>query len=77
MNRCFDLDMLRQLDAAPIAPAYCAVDDVLYRDLCPQLRWTRAGTFTTGSTHCDFCFEHGAQRQPTARAPLPQRRTWR
>ena len=29
MTRCFDLDMLRLLDATAIALAYCAVDDVL------------------------------------------------
>lgn len=58
MTRCFDLDMLARLDAAPIAAAYCAVDDVLYTDLHPELRWTRTGTLATGADHCDFCFEH-------------------
>lgn len=63
MTRCFDLDMLRRLDAAAIAPAYCAVDDVLYADLCPQLKWERTGTLATGATHCDFCFQHIASQQ--------------
>lgn len=66
MTRCFDLDMLRLLDATAIAPAYCAVDDVLYTDLCPQLRWQRTGTLATGAPRCDFRFEH----LPTAGTPV-------
>jgi len=58
MTRCFDLDMLRQLDAEAIAPAYCAVDDVLYADLCPELCWARSGTLATGAPRCDFRFEY-------------------
>ena len=58
MTRCYDLDMLRLLDATAIAPAYCAVDDTLYSHLHPQIRWHRNGTLATGSTHCDFCFTH-------------------
>jgi hypothetical protein len=66
MTRCFNLDMLRRLDAAAIAPAYCAVDDVVYADLCPQLKWERTGTLATGATHCDFCFEHVAPQPEPA-----------
>lgn len=70
MTRCFDLDMLHLLDATAIAPAYCAVDDVLYADLCPQLQWARTGTLATGATHCDFCFQHVAtQREPAGSWP--------
>ena len=57
MSRCFDLDMLRRLDAEPIAPAYCAVDDVLYSQLDPRLRFRRSVTLATGGDCCDFCFE--------------------
>lgn len=57
MTRCFDLDMLRHLGAGPIAPAYCAVDDVLYSRLDPRLRFVRSGTLATGADRCDFCFE--------------------
>lgn len=58
MTRCFDLDMLRRLHAEAIAPAYCAVDDALYSDLCPELCWSRTGTLATGAPRCDFRFEH-------------------
>ena len=64
MTRCFDLDMLRQLGAANIAPAYCAVDDVLYSQLDPQLHWVRTGTLATGATHCDFCFQRPSNPKP-------------
>lgn len=47
MTRCFDLGMLGLLDATAIAPAYCAVDDVLHTDLCPQPRWQGTGTLAT------------------------------
>jgi hypothetical protein len=57
MSRCFDLDMLRRLDAEPIAPAYCAVDDVLYGRLDPRLRFRRSTTLAKGGERCDFCFE--------------------
>jgi hypothetical protein len=70
MTRCFELDMLRRLDAAAIAPAYCAVDDVVYADLCPQLQWARTGTLATGATHCDFCFQHVAPQRESARERL-------
>jgi hypothetical protein len=57
MSRCFDLDMLRRLGAEPIAPAYCAVDDVLYGRLDPRLGFRRSTTLATGWERCDFCFE--------------------
>ena len=56
-TRCYFLDMLRQLDATALAPAYCAPDDALYADLHPRLRWARSGTLATGAPVCDFCFE--------------------
>ena len=57
MTRCYDLDMLRRLDATAIASGYCAVDDVLYTGLHPQFGWSRTGTLATGAPCCDFCFE--------------------
>lgn len=57
ITRCFDLEMLRRLDAATIAPAYCAVDDALYAHLHPRLGWARSGTLATGASCCDFRFE--------------------
>lgn len=64
MTRCFDLDVLRRLGAGPIAPAYCAVDDVLYSRLDARLRFTRSATLATGGHRCDFCFERLDAPQP-------------
>src|SRR5664280_102886 len=58
MTRCFILDLLRRLEATAIAPAYCAVDNTLYDNLCPELCWARTGTLANGASHCDFRFEH-------------------
>jgi hypothetical protein len=73
MTRCFDLDTLRTLDATAIAPAYCAVDDVLYSGGGPRLRWARSGTLATGATHRDFCFMNtsmpDSQRRPFRDTP--------
>lgn len=57
VTRCFTLDTLRGLDAAPVAPAYCAVDGAVNASLSPRLQWSRTGTLATGAPRCDFCFE--------------------
>lgn len=85
MTTCYDLDMLRHLGAGAIAPAYCAVDDVLYGRLDSRMLWRRTGTLATGADGCDFCFERceqittgstggantGAGRTPVHRATAP------
>ena len=71
MTRCFDLDVLHRLGAGPIAPAYCAVDDVLYSRLDPRLRFTRSETLATGGHRCDFCFERLDAPQPKERPEIP------
>ena len=57
MTRCYLLDTFTRLGVPEITRAYCAADDVLYGDLCPQLRWLRTGTLATGAPVCDFRFE--------------------
>jgi hypothetical protein len=71
-TRCYFLDMLRQLDATALAPAYCAPDDALYADLHPQVRWSRSGTLATGASVCDFCFELRPPTPTRNRAVPPQ-----
>lgn len=61
MTRCFDLEMLRLLGCPEITPAYCAVDDVLYSGMAPQLCWRRTGTLATGAAYCDFRYERVAR----------------
>lgn len=50
VTRCYDLDMLRLLGAAPVAVALCTGDAYV-------IPWQRSGTLATGANRCDFCFE--------------------
>lgn len=58
VTRCYVVDTLRELGAAPVAPAFCAYDQALYEGLCPRLRFTRTGTLACGADRCDFLFEN-------------------
>jgi hypothetical protein len=57
VTRCYILDSLRLLGAAPVAPAFCAFDAALHEGACPQLRFTRSGALAMGADRCDFCIE--------------------
>ena len=57
ITRCYALDTLRLLDAAPVAVAVCADDDYVFSHLCPHLRFSRTGTLASGAPCCDFCWE--------------------
>ena len=66
ITRCYTLDALRRLDAAPVATAYCAVDQAINASLSPRMRFSRTGTLAAGGSRCDFCFELvQPQRTPT------------
>lgn len=71
ITRCYWLDTLRQLDAAPAIAAFCAVDKLVFTDMCPQLRFSRSGTLGTGATRCDFCVEL-VQPERTPAASIPR-----
>ena len=73
VTRCYNLDMLRPLDAAPVAAVLCAGDAYV-------IPWTRTGTLATGADRCDFCFEllptipsRQAAVASTPSAPSPSR----
>jgi hypothetical protein len=57
VTRCYVLDTLRLLDAAPAVAAMCAHDTAAYAGTCPRIRFTRTGTSGTGADRCDFCLE--------------------
>ena len=57
VTRCYILDTLRLLDAAPATAAMCAHDSASYAGVCPKLRLSRAGALGTGADRCDFCLE--------------------
>jgi len=57
VTRCYILDTLRLLGAAPATAAMCAHDRASYAGVCPKLRFSRTGTLGTGADRCDFCLE--------------------
>ena len=56
MTRCYIVDTFRQLDAAPVAPAFCATEAYLQQG-CPYLRFSRTGTLASGADRCDYRYE--------------------
>ncbi|HET8532247.1 MAG TPA: L-2-amino-thiazoline-4-carboxylic acid hydrolase [Methylomirabilota bacterium] len=75
ITRCYALDTLRLLDAAPVTRAVCADDDYVFTDLCPHLRFTRTGTLATGAPRCDFCWERVQPERTPATPRQNLRRT--
>ncbi|MBN1661787.1 MAG: L-2-amino-thiazoline-4-carboxylic acid hydrolase [Anaerolineae bacterium] len=56
MHSCFYLTVLTEYGAPELAPVYCRLDDLLYDDLWPGVRWQRTGTLGRGDDCCDFRF---------------------
>lgn len=56
MKSCFYLDVLTQYGAPELTPVYCALDDVVYEDVSPHVRWDRTRTLGRGDDCCDFRF---------------------
>ena len=57
MKSCFYLDVLGAYGVPELAIQYCRMDDLIYKDLSPHVRWVRQGTLGRGDRHCDFRFE--------------------
>jgi len=64
MHRCFYMDTLSKYGAAELTPIFCNVDDVLYENMSPHVKWKRTQTIGRGASHCDFCFEHVKKGRP-------------
>ncbi len=56
MHACFYLDVLTAYDVPELTPVFCNLDDFIYENVSPYLRWQRKGTLGRGDTHCDFRF---------------------
>ena len=56
IHRCFYLDMLDAYGAPELAATFCNLDDLLYEDLSPYMRWERTKTLARGDDCCDFRF---------------------
>lgn len=58
IHRCFYLDVLTQYGAPELTPVFCKLDDLIYQQLPPWIRWERTGTLGRGDECCDFRFSH-------------------
>ncbi len=56
IKRCFYLDVLTEYDAPQLATVYCRLDDIVYEDVSPYVRWERTRTLARGDGCCDFRF---------------------
>ncbi|MGD8625429.1 MAG: L-2-amino-thiazoline-4-carboxylic acid hydrolase [Anaerolineae bacterium] len=63
MHSCFYLDMLDAYGVPELAAVFCNLDDLLYEDLSPYMRWERTKTLARGDDCCDFRF-HRARPAP-------------
>ncbi len=56
MHACFYFDVLKEYDVPELTPVFCGLDDLIYDNISPHLRWQRTGTLGRGDTLCDFRF---------------------
>jgi hypothetical protein len=56
MESCFYFDTLSKYGAPELTAAFCQVDDFLYGNMSPYVKWQRSKTIGRGETYCDFCF---------------------
>jgi hypothetical protein len=56
MKSCFYLDVLTEYGAPELTPVYCGLDDLVYGDVSPYVRWDRTRTLGRGDDCCDFRF---------------------
>jgi hypothetical protein len=56
MKSCFYFDTLSRLGAPELTACFCRVDDLIYGDMSPAIRWQRTKTIARGNELCDFCF---------------------
>ena len=57
MHRCYYVDTLTTYDAPELAAIYCRLDDYIYGEVSPYIRWGRTQTLGIGGECCDFVFE--------------------
>ncbi len=66
IHRCFYLDILTAYGAPELTAMYCRLDDLLYTDWSPSIRWERTKTLGRGDDCCDFRWSHVEQGQDTS-----------
>ncbi len=63
MHGCFYLDALTKYGAPELTPIFCGLDDMIYDDVSPHMRWQRAGTLGLGDALCDFSFGNAKMKE--------------
>ena len=56
MHGCFYHKVLTEYNVPELTPVFCGLDDLIYDNVSPFLRWERNGTLGRGNNHCDFRF---------------------
>ena len=56
MKSCFYYDTLSRYGAPELTASFCQVDDFIYGNMSPYVKWQRLKTIGRGETYCDFCF---------------------
>jgi hypothetical protein len=56
MKSCFYFDTFSKYGAPELTASFCQVDDFIYGNMSPYIKWQRSKTIGRGATHCDFCF---------------------
>ena len=60
MKSCFYYDTLTKYEVPELTTSFCKVDDFIYGNMSPDVKWQRSMTIGRGNEYCDFCF--AAQR---------------
>ncbi len=57
MTSCFYLEVLERYGVPELTAQYCRMDDLVYEDVSPYVKWDRKHTLGRGEECCDFRFE--------------------
>jgi hypothetical protein len=57
IHRCFYHQTLTEYGAPELTATFCALDDFIYKDVWPGVRWARTTTLGRGHALCNFRFE--------------------
>jgi hypothetical protein len=56
ITSCFYQEILREYDVLELTPLYCWMDDLVYEEASPYLKWDRTKTLGREDDCCDFRF---------------------
>jgi hypothetical protein len=56
MKSCFYLDVLTEYDLPELTSLYCWMDDLIYDEVSPYIKWDRTKTLGRGDDCCNFRF---------------------